>query len=109
MAPGETTAWRAAGETPIISGGGLAEEPVAGHSRIPTASGRISEAADLLSEDDHVPFSSSQLSRIDEALTRTSAETGLLFTLWVGALAHRTRERAEELHAPSGTPRPTRC
>ncbi len=107
MAPGETTgqvARRQAGpgETPIISGGGLAEEPVAGHSRIPTASGRISEAADLHSEDDHVPFSSSQLSRIDEALTRTSADTGLLFTLWVGALGARTRERAEELHATLG-------
>src|SRR5690349_24950973 len=31
-----------------------------------------------------------------------SAETGLLFTLWVGALGARTRERAEELHATLG-------
>jgi hypothetical protein len=107
VAPGETTGQvdrpqAAPGETPVVTGAGLAEEPVAGHSRIPTASGRISEATDVHSEDDHVPFSSSQLSRIDEALTRTSAETGLLFTVWVGALGARSRERAEELHATLG-------
>ena len=47
-------------------------------------------------------FSSSQLSRIDEALTRTSADTGLLFSVWVGELGGRSRERAEELHAALG-------
>jgi Domain of unknown function (DUF5130) len=92
----------APGETPVVTGAGLAEEPVSGHSRIPTASGRISEAAEVHAEDDKVPFSPSQLSRIDEALTRTSAETGLLFTVWVGALGGRSRERAEDLHATLG-------
>ncbi len=107
MAPGETKGELARpqagpGETPSITGAGLAEEAVSGHSRIPTASGRISEATEIVDEDEKVPFSSSQLARIDEALTRTSAETGLLFTLWVGALGARTRERAEELHATLG-------
>ncbi len=107
MAPGETKGelerpQAGRGETPAFTGPGFAEEPVTGHSRIPTASGRISEATEVHDEDEKVPFSSSQLSRIDEALTRTSADTGLLFTLWVGALGARTRERAEELHATLG-------
>lgn len=107
MAPGETTgqvdrSQSGRGETPTVTGPGVATEPVSGHSRIPTASGRISEAAEVHSEDEKVPFSSSQLSRIDEALTRTSAETGLQFTVYVGALGARTRERAEELHATLG-------
>jgi hypothetical protein len=103
VAPGELTRRQAGpGETPRVTGAGLAEEPVSGHSRTPTASGRISEATEVLAEDKKVPFTASQLSRIDEALTRTSAETGLLFTLWVGELGGRSRERAEELHASLG-------
>jgi Domain of unknown function (DUF5130) len=103
VAPGELARRQAGpGETPSVTGAGLAEEPVSGHSRISTASGRISEAAEVLAEDKRMPFTSSQLSRIDEALTRTSAETGLLFTLWIGELGGRSRERAEELHATLG-------
>ncbi|GAA4834610.1 DUF5130 family protein [Actinomycetospora corticicola] len=103
MAPGELARPQARpGETPMINETGLAEDPVYGHSRVPTASGRISEATEVLADDQKVPFSSSQLSRIDEALTRTSAETGLLFSVWVGELGPRSRERAEELHAALG-------
>ena len=111
MAPGETPsrtveARSGPGEAPGVSGSGQVSEAVAGLARIPTASGRISEAAEIHDEDDKVPFSPSQLSRMDEALTRTSAETGLLFTLWVGALGARSRDRAEDLHASLGDSAP---
>jgi Domain of unknown function (DUF5130) len=50
---------------------------------------------------DHV-FSYKQLARVDEALTMSSRETGLRFTLYIGDLGRQTRVRAEELHARSG-------
>lgn len=48
------------------------------------------------------PFGLPELSRLDEALTMSSRETGLRFTLYIGDLGQRTRSRAEELHATSG-------
>lgn len=45
------------------------------------------------------PFTGRQLSRIDEALTLGSRETGLLFSLYVGALGEPTRRTAEQLAA----------
>jgi hypothetical protein len=50
------------------------------------------------------PFTPRQLSRLDEALTLSSRETQLDFSLWVGALEEPTRQHAERLHA--GLPRP---
>ena len=47
-------------------------------------------------------FSFQELARLDEALTMSSRETGLRFTLYIGDLGQRTRARAEELHARSG-------
>jgi hypothetical protein len=47
-------------------------------------------------------FSWLELARLDEALTMSSRETGLRFTLYIGDLGARTRARAEELHARSG-------
>jgi hypothetical protein len=47
-------------------------------------------------------FSWQELARLDEALTMSSRETGLRFTLYIGDLGKRTRVRAEELHAASG-------
>ena len=47
-------------------------------------------------------FSYRELARLDEALTMSSRETGLRFTLYIGDLGQRTRARAEELHARSG-------
>ncbi len=44
-------------------------------------------------------FSYKELARLDEALTMSSRETGLYFSLYVGELGQRTRERAEQLHA----------
>lgn len=43
------------------------------------------------------PFSSRQLARLDEALTLSSRETGLTFSLYVGELADPTRASAEAL------------
>jgi hypothetical protein len=50
------------------------------------------------------PFTPRQLSRLDEALTLSSRETGLDFSVWIGALEEPTRQHAERLHA--GLPRP---
>jgi hypothetical protein len=50
------------------------------------------------------PFSPRQLSRLDEALTLSSRETQLDFSLWVGALEEPTREHAERLHAGLSRP-----
>jgi Domain of unknown function (DUF5130) len=47
-------------------------------------------------------FSFRELARLDEALTMSSRETGLRFTLYIGDLGTPTRLRAEELHARSG-------
>ncbi len=43
------------------------------------------------------PFTTPQLTRIDEALTLGSRETGLLFSLYVGELDSPTRPAAEAL------------
>jgi hypothetical protein len=45
------------------------------------------------------PFTPSQLTRIDEALTLGSRETGLLFSLYVGPLTEPSRGAAEALAA----------
>jgi hypothetical protein len=47
-------------------------------------------------------FTFQELARLDEALTMSSRETGLRFTLYIGDLGGRTRAQAEELHARSG-------
>jgi hypothetical protein len=47
-------------------------------------------------------FSFQELGRLDEALTMSSQETGLRFTLYIGDLGTQTRIRAEELHGHSG-------
>jgi uncharacterized membrane protein YgcG len=47
-------------------------------------------------EDDR-PFTASQLTRIDEALTLSSRETGLMFSVYVGELSKPTRAHAEAL------------
>lgn len=48
------------------------------------------------------PFSARQLARIDEALTLSSRETGLTFSLYIGALADPSRATAEELFGRLG-------
>jgi uncharacterized membrane protein YgcG len=46
-------------------------------------------------------FTFHELARLDEALTMSSRETGLRFTLYIGDLGARTRAAAEEMHARS--------
>ena len=48
------------------------------------------------------PFSPRQLSRLDEALTMASRETGIHFSVYVGALEDPTRQHAERLHSGLG-------
>src|SRR5690242_4395052 len=56
----------------------------------------------ILEEESDRLFSWQELSRLDEALTMASRETGLRFTLYIGDLGRRTRIRAEELFGQSG-------
>lgn len=48
-------------------------------------------------DEDDRPFTPSQLTRIDEALTLSSRETGLTFSVYVGELSQPTRAHAEAL------------
>lgn len=64
-----------------------------------TSSGRVS-AAEVYhdaSASDH-PFDPVQLSRVDEALTMASRETGLRFSVWLGDLGDDPSARVDELH-----------
>ncbi|HEV7210181.1 MAG TPA: DUF5130 family protein [Blastococcus sp.] len=47
-------------------------------------------------------FGFQELARLDEALTMSSRETGLRFTLYIGDLGKPTRVRAEEMHGRAG-------
>ena len=82
-----------------------AEVEVANPENLPvgavvTASGRVS-AAEIYRDprhDDH-PFNPVQLSRLDEALTMASRQTGLRFSVYLGDLGADPAARAAELHA----------
>lgn len=64
-----------------------------------TASGRVSAAQVHQDESpvDH-PFTPVQLSRLDDALTMASRETGLRFSVYLGDLGDTPSRRAAELH-----------
>lgn len=62
-----------------------------------TLSGRVSAAKmHEFDKPDH-PFSQSQLARLDEALTLASRDTGLDFSIYLGALGKESRPEAERL------------
>lgn len=64
-----------------------------------TSSGRVS-AAEVYADpsvEDH-PFTPVQLTRLDEALTLASRETGLRFSVYLGELGSEPPARATELH-----------
>lgn len=93
-------------EVPVAAGEGhghstavaVAEDLPVG--AVVTASGRVS-AAEVFAEPsttDH-PFTPVQLARLDEALTLTSRETGLRFSIYLGDLGEPVSERVNELHA----------
>jgi hypothetical protein len=48
------------------------------------------------------PFAPRQLWRLDEALTMSTRETGITFSVYVGALDEPTHQHAEALHAQLG-------
>ena len=56
----------------------------------------------VVEEENDAVFSYQDLARLDEALTMSSRETGLRFTLYLGDLGSDTRSTAEGLHARSG-------
>ncbi|WP_158880583.1 DUF5130 family protein [Amycolatopsis anabasis] len=91
----------AAGEL-VQQGGATAEELEPGVAI--TASGRRSAAKMYEPAAPSGPFSTTQLARIDEALTLASRESGLDFTVYVGELGEDSRAAAEKLHAsiPNG-------
>ena len=65
-----------------------------------TASGRIS-SAEVFQEPDlsALPFTPVQLSRLDEALTLASRDSGLRFSVYLGELGAKPTETAQRLHA----------
>jgi len=65
-----------------------------------TYSGRVSSAVEFTepSRTDQ-PFDPVQLTRLDEALTLASRETGLRFSVYLGDLGPSPAERAAQLHA----------
>jgi hypothetical protein len=67
-----------------------------------TASGRRSIAKSYQPAAPNGPFSSVQLARLDEALTLGSRETGIDFSVYLGALGKDSRVEAERLHTSIG-------
>ena len=64
-----------------------------------TSSGRVSAAEVFVdSTGDEHPFTPVQLTRLDEALTLASRETGLHFSLYLGDLGTDAPSRVTELH-----------
>lgn len=58
--------------------------------------------ASELSGADAAPFTLKQLERLDEALTMSSRETGINFSVYVGSLVGDSRATAEALHPRMG-------
>ncbi|RJQ74545.1 DUF5130 family protein [Pseudonocardiaceae bacterium YIM PH 21723] len=64
--------------------------------------GRVSIARSVKPHKPVLPFSSSQLASLDEALTIASRSTGIDFSIYLGELGENTRTKAEQLHAGVG-------
>ncbi|MCW0212468.1 MAG: DUF5130 domain-containing protein [Pseudonocardia sp.] len=64
-----------------------------------TASGRVSAAVVFVDDTGaDAPFDTVQLSRLDEALTLASRDTGLNFAIYLGDLGDSPERRSSELH-----------
>ncbi|GAA1231504.1 DUF5130 family protein [Prauserella halophila] len=64
-----------------------------------TESGRISRAQEYAPTTPNGPFTTRQLSRIDEALALATRDSGIDFSIYLGPLgAEDTRAAAEQLH-----------
>jgi Domain of unknown function (DUF5130) len=64
--------------------------------------GRLSVARHFGRVEGRLPFSTRQLSRLDEALTFCTRATGIEFSVYLGELGTDSRARAEELLASAG-------
>lgn len=84
----------------------LAEDAEHGHGVVRTLSGRLSVAREYEPATPTLPFSPTQLARLDEALTLSSRSTGLDFSVYLGDLGADSRASAESLHAGSGSRAP---
>jgi hypothetical protein len=66
--------------------------------------GRVSTAREVRADPTKGPFTPAQMAKLDEALTLTSRSSGLLFSVYAGALGPDTRVTAEALHAQMQDP-----
>ncbi|WP_130291950.1 DUF5130 family protein [Pseudonocardia sediminis] len=82
-----------------MSGSIVAVDPDLPEGAVITNSGRISAAENYTEPagNEH-PFTPVQLSRLDEALTLTSRETGLRFAIYLGDLGADAHRSAVDLH-----------
>jgi Domain of unknown function (DUF5130) len=87
-------------------GGDLGPAANAGHARELTGdrNGDVTDFTSVAGRRSPGPFTPRQLSRLDEALTLSSRESQLEFSVYVGELEEPTRQHVERLHA--GLPRP---
>ena len=81
----------------LAHGEGLVPGEVLAHGEVLVGTGRISAARRVTPVLPTLPFSRSQLARIDDALVLASRSTGLSFHVYLGDLGDSTRARAEEL------------
>lgn len=81
------------------------EDVELGYGEALTADGRISAAREQKPKPPSLPFRSAELAQLDEALTLSSRQTGLDFSVYLGELeGDDTRKAAEELHAQTPDP-----
>ncbi|OZM71576.1 DUF5130 domain-containing protein [Amycolatopsis antarctica] len=92
-----------AGELTHESGATAIEQSRLETGAVVTASGRVSAAKMYEPAAPSGPFNAVQLSRLDEALTLSSRETGLDFTVYIGELGEDSRAGAEKLHTSIGS------
>jgi hypothetical protein len=72
------------------------QSPDAGHTSTKDTANSVVDDANI------GLFSYRDLARIDEALTMSTKETGLRFTLYIGDLGRDTRATVEDMHQRSG-------
>ncbi|MDQ3152892.1 MAG: DUF5130 domain-containing protein [Actinomycetota bacterium] len=77
-----------------------------GAGAVELPAGRVSVARMYTPGRRTLPFRTSQLASLDEALTLACRTTGLHFSIYLGDLGEDIRVRAEELHAAIGSRAP---
>jgi len=94
-----------AGPAPGSSGRPIPPAPGGVPAAPAGAGGTVDRSAAVLGRTPS-PFTPRQLARLDEALTMSSRETGIDFSVYVGAFDEPTRQHAERLHAGLGVTAP---